>query len=81
LSGCRLVLDIAGGSEKGKIILWNKHGGDNQKWYFDEDFTIRSGLGFVLDVEHASTDNSSGLLAFAKHGKDNQKFRIVPADD
>jgi hypothetical protein len=81
LSGCRLALDIAGGSENGKIIMWDKHGGDNQKWHFDEDFTIRSGLGFVLDVEKASTDNYAGLLAYSKHGKDNQKFRIVPVND
>jgi hypothetical protein len=81
LSGCRLVLDVEGGAENGKIIMWSKNGGDNQKWYFDDDFTIRSGLGFVLDVKEASTQDCTTLLAFSKHGQENQKFRIVPVDD
>jgi hypothetical protein len=61
--------------------MWTKHGGDNQKWSFEDDFTIKSGLGFVLDVKDAATDNYTTLLAFDKHGNDNQKFRIVPVDD
>jgi hypothetical protein len=53
-------------------------GGDNQKWYFDEDMTIRSELGYVLDVKFSSKINNSSVIAFSKHGKDNQKFRVLP---
>ena len=65
----------------GEIIMWPENGGDNQKWYFDDDLTIRSALGFVLDVKDASRENSSTLLAYPKQGLDNQKFRIVPVEE
>jgi hypothetical protein len=58
--------------------MWSDHGRDNQIWHFDEDMTIRSELGFVLDVKNGAVENTSPLIAFRKHGKDNQKFRIVP---
>jgi len=56
----------------------SEKGGDHQKWYFDEDMTIRSELGYVLDVKFSSTINNSSVIAFSKHGKDNQKFRVLP---
>jgi hypothetical protein len=43
--------------------------------------TIRSELGHVLDVEHASTDSGSGLIAFSKQDQENQKFRILPVGE
>jgi hypothetical protein len=58
--------------------MWPDHGGDNQKWYFDDDLTIRSELGFVLDVKFRSTENGATLICYPKHGDDNQKFRVVP---
>jgi len=75
-----LVLDITGARETGEIIVWSEHGGNNQKWHFDEDFTIRSELGIVLDVKHRSMESGANLIAFPKHGDDNQKFRIVPVE-
>lgn len=77
----RYVLDISGANENGEIIMWPSNGGDNQKWHFDEDMTIRSELGHVLDVEHASTDSGSGLIAFSKQDQENQKFRILPVGE
>lgn len=61
--------------------MWSKNGGDNQKWTFEDDFTIKSGLNFVLDVKDASKDNHTNLLAFSGHGGENQKFRVVPVND
>lgn len=81
MSGSRLVLDVEGGAENGKIIMWSKNGGDNQKWHFEDDLTIKSGLGFVLDVKEDATDNRTTLMAYSRHGQDNQKFRVVPVDD
>ena len=60
--------------------MWAAHGGDNQKWTFESDFTIRSGLGPVMDVEGASSDSRTNVIAYSKHGADNQKFRIVPVN-
>jgi hypothetical protein len=61
--------------------MWPENGGNNQKWYFVDDLTIRSALGFVLGVKDGSTENSSTLVAFAMNGLDNQKFRIVPVEN
>jgi hypothetical protein len=58
--------------------VWSEHGGDNQRWYFDEDMTIRSELGLVLDVKEGSSENSTPLVAFSKHGGENQMFRVLP---
>jgi hypothetical protein len=58
--------------------MWPEDGEHNQKWYFDQDMTIRSELGFVMDVKRSSTINMSTIIAFTKHGRDNQKFRILP---
>jgi hypothetical protein len=52
--------------------------GDDQKWYFDEDMTIRSELGYVLDVRMSSKINNSPAIAYSKHSGDNQKFRVLP---
>lgn len=81
MSVFRLVLDISGGNENGEIIMWPDNGGDNQKWYFDEDMTIRSELGFVLDVKDGSKNNSTPLIGFNKRGHSNQKFRVVPVQE
>jgi hypothetical protein len=80
-SASRLALDIAGGKTNGEIIMWPDHGGRNQKWHFEEDMTIRSELGTVLDVKGGSSENRAPLLAFSKHGGDNQKFRVVPISE
>jgi hypothetical protein len=80
-SASRLALDIARGEENGEIIMWPDLGGGKQKWHFEEVMTIRSELGTVLDVKGGSSDNATPLLAFSKHGGDNQKFRVVPISE
>jgi hypothetical protein len=61
--------------------MWGEHGGDNQKWHFDDDLTIRSELGYVLDVKGGSADNSTTLIAASKQGHVHQKFRVVPVSE
>ena len=75
---CRLVLDISGGSHGSPIITYKGHGGGNQQWFFDDDFTIRSGTGMVLDVENGASSPGARIIGYTKHGAPNQKFRIVP---
>jgi hypothetical protein len=77
-SAFRLALDISGGGETGEIIMWSDNGGDNQKWNFDDDMTIRSGTGSVLEVKDGSMENSAPLVATSKENQNSQKFRIVP---
>jgi len=61
--------------------MWPDNGGDNQKWHFDEDLTIRSELGHVMEVREARTQNSAPLAAASKSGEEHQKFRVVPAPE
>jgi hypothetical protein len=51
-----------------------------QKWYFDDDFTVRNEDGIVLDVQKGSKEAGTHVIAFNKHGGPNQKFRIVPVN-
>jgi hypothetical protein len=76
-SAFRLVLDISGRKQSGAIIM-SENGGDYQKWYFEDDQTIRSELHLVLDVKISSTENGSLVIAYSKHSGNNQKFRIFP---
>lgn len=73
-----LTLDISGARHGGPIITYTPHGGSNQKWYFDDDFTIRSGTGMVLDVEGSKFQQGTRIIGYRKHGGHNQKFRIEP---
>jgi hypothetical protein len=72
------VLDIAQGGHGSPLILYNPHGGTNQKWFFDDDFTIRSGTGLVLDIEGGASYQGTRIIGYGKHGGHNQKFRIEP---
>jgi hypothetical protein len=54
------------------------NGTAKQKWYFDDDFTIRNEEGMVLDVSKGSKEACTQVIAFKKHGGQNQRFRIVP---
>ena len=73
-----LVLDITGASAGGAVITYSAHGGNNQKWHFDDDFTIRSGTGLVLDVEGNNFRQGTRIVGSKKQGGQNQKFRIEP---
>jgi hypothetical protein len=58
--------------------MWSDNGGDNQKWNFDDDFTIRSGMGSVLGVKDGSLENCAAVVAASNENEDSQKFRVVP---
>lgn len=70
-----LVLDVG---MNDKIIMVEPNGTEKQKWYFDDDFTIRNEQGMVLDIPKGSKEAGTPVIAFKKHGGPNQKFRIVP---
>ena len=60
------------------MIIMIENGEDNQKWSFEDDQTINSELGLVLDVQLSLEENGSPVIAYNKHNGDNQKFRILP---
>jgi hypothetical protein len=61
--------------------MWPDNGQDNQKWHFDDDFTIRSETGSVLDVKDSSVESGAPIIAFGKTGGGSQNFRIVPVPE
>lgn len=75
-----LVLDIRGGEKAGsQIIQYKENGGDNQKWYWHKDCSIRSENGFCLEVQNSNFEPNACIIAAESTGADNQKWRIVAA--
>jgi len=70
-----LVLDISGGKKQGSIIIWGKHGGDNQLWRLEGNGLLRSKLGTVIDICHGDKKAGAKLIAYPKHGGENQLWK------
>ncbi|XP_069686262.1 uncharacterized protein [Periplaneta americana] len=70
------VLEVGNSEEKARLSEPNESA--QQKWQFDDDFSIRNEAGMVLDVAGGSKEAGASIIAFKKHGGTNQKFRIVP---
>ncbi|MEZ4449901.1 MAG: RICIN domain-containing protein [Nannocystaceae bacterium] len=82
------ALDVreASTSPTARILQYQRHGGDNQRWelVLAKDgwyhLTARHS-GQVLDVDHGSGADLAAILQYPWHGGDNQKFRFVEAID
>ena len=70
-----LVLDIAGGEQGGKLIIFTKHGGDNQLWKLEEGRLVNK-TGMVADVMGANTEEEAEVVGWEKHDGENQKWSI-----
>eukprot|EP00092_Neocalanus_flemingeri_P082806 GFUD01103816.1.p2 GENE.GFUD01103816.1~~GFUD01103816.1.p2 ORF type:complete len:128 (-),score=38.07 GFUD01103816.1:31-414(-) len=70
-----LVLDVAGGVQGGKLIIYQKHGGDNQLWRFEEGRLVNK-IGMVADIMAGSTEEEAEVIAWEKHDGDNQKWSM-----
>ncbi|KAJ3666688.1 hypothetical protein Zmor_002122 [Zophobas morio] len=72
------VLDIQGSLESGhNLITFPNFGGANQQWYVNSDNTIVSIKGnLALDISGGNQQPGTNVIAWEKHGGDNQKFRI-----
>ena len=83
------ALDIEGGSNNpgAKLIQWNIHGGDNQKFYFKyhkehKKYTIQcKKSGLYLDVAGGSNADCAELLQWDFHGGNNQMFEVINLND
>lgn len=73
------VLDVEGGSSKsgGRVIVYQKHGGNNQRWYFDHDNADKKyficsqvGVGQVIDIA-GSAKRGGKLLSYQGRIKNN----------
>jgi hypothetical protein len=72
-------MDISGGSSNPPnltpVIMWDCHGGGNQKWEFASDGTLRSS-GKCLDVKDANPNNGTPLQVVGCGTQDAQKFTL-----
>jgi hypothetical protein len=82
-----LCLDASGANIANgtPIILWNCHGGNNQKWKFDGvgdgywKISVAGGNNYkVIDIAGKSNDNGAKAILWEDLAGDNQKFYIHP---
>ena len=73
-------LDIQGEIIKNgtPIILWQKHGGENQKWILTPEGFITSALddNYCLDIQDGIIKNGTPIILWQKHGGENQKWHM-----
>jgi hypothetical protein len=76
-----MALDVSQGKDKGEMLLWKKHGKQNQKWRIREfagRFEIISQVGGVLEVPNASTNNGTRMKVGKGQQTQNQHWMIRP---
>lgn len=83
-SNQNMVWDIYGGEKKNssKLIIYPKHGGLNQQFYFKYDpkgfyyiYSVHSRK--AIDVRGGSTKDSTKIIQYDFHGKNNQQWQII----
>lgn len=75
-------LDVPAGSRASgaRIIQWDCHGADNQRWtpfspgWGSGFMLVNKGSGKCLDVPHANYENGAALQQSDCRGQDNQRF-------
>ena len=76
----RMCIDIPESNIKNgqSIQIWEKHGGENQKWIFEEDGTIVSALNkkYCIDIPKSNIKNGQAIQIWEKHGGNNQTWII-----
>lgn len=83
-----LCLDARDGriADGTKVILWQCHGGNNQKWHKTTSgnknvFALKGpGVSKVMDVEGGSNGNEAKIIIWQEHGGDNQKWYFNPSN-
>lgn len=72
-----LVMDIPGASEGKQMILYKKHGGNNQLWKWDSDGRLVSkSKGLVLDIAGDNDKEGASVIARKQKGANNQKWEL-----
>ena len=70
--------------EKGSQCCgWFNHGGDNQKWTYNEDTCEIVSMGncqLVMDIKGGEDKTTAPVILWEKHGGANQKWKKVTPD-
>jgi hypothetical protein len=71
-------LDVSGGNPASGtgVILWDCHGGANQRWSVAADGTIRGLAGKCLDVSGGNPASGTGVILWDCHGGANQRWSV-----
>ena len=74
------ALDCGGQTQGTKLIMWDRHGGNNQRWRMDGNHIV-SMSGLVIDVEGSKTAPGAALILWPRHQhpSNNQLFDLSPA--
>ncbi len=82
ISSSGKCLDVPGGSlsNEERIVQWDCHGADNQRWtpvspgWGSGFMLVNQGSGKCLDLPYANYQNGTGVQQYNCHGQDNQRF-------
>ena len=70
------VLDCGGQSQGTKLIMWDRHGGNNQRWKKEGNYLVSMG-GLTLDI---SGNNANLIIWIKNHPQSkNQHFDFEKA--
>ena len=74
------ALDCGGQTEGTKLIVWDRHGGNNQRWRMEGNH-ITSVSGLVMDVEHGHKEHGTHVILWNRNStrSDNQLFELEQA--
>ena len=70
-----LVLDIDGGRRGGRLIIYPKHGGDNQLWQW-RGMALVSKSGYALDIKDGNRAPGTNAIPWDHHGGINQQWTV-----
>lgn len=77
-----LVIDVQGGVNNGaKLIMWPRHGNDNQTWVVDGQQIKLKNHNLCFDSPGGKKEQGTQIIAWNKHGGPNQQWELVDVDN
>jgi hypothetical protein len=78
VGGKCLDAEGAGTADGTKAILWDCHGGNNQRWNVNANGTITNAQsGKCLDADSRGTANGTRIILWSCNGGTNQQFTLT----
>ena len=73
------ALDCGGQTQGTKLIVWDRHGGNNQRWRREGHYIV-SMSGLMFDIEGSNSSPGAHVLLWTRNNptSSNQKFEFEP---
>ena len=73
------ALDCGGQKQGSKLIVWDRHGGDNQRWRREGNYIV-SKSGLMIDIEGSNRAAGAKVLLWSRNHptSSNQQFDLEP---